>query len=268
MMAPGSAAPPAACASLLEPGFVWLFDGTAAAFARWQVAGCGSFAFVDGVIQTQPGGDDLGLLYYAAQPFADVVLRLQVRLTDPADNAGVHLRCRDPRLPLPPPLLTITDAGSTFPNREVYADNGAWLAVDSGFAVQIDELGGRNPSVVADQGRDQRRTGAIYDIPLGDQPGEQLYQRGPLLAPGQWHDLEVEVRGQTYTARLNGQQTTVFTNIDPRRGISAATDVTSGYLGLQATWFSPGPVSFRAIRVRELAAAPVRGGKRGDSSVP
>jgi hypothetical protein len=32
----------------------------------------------------------------------------------------------------------------------------------------IDEWGGRNPWVAMDQGRDQRRTGAISDIPLGD----------------------------------------------------------------------------------------------------
>ncbi len=253
---------------MLEPGFVWLFDGTETSFAAWQVAGCDSFALVDGVIQTQPGGNDLGLLYYAPRPFADVLVQLQCRLTDPAANAGVHVRCRDPRLPLPPSLLALPNAESVFPNREVYADNTAWLAVDSGFAVQIDELGGRNPGLAADRGRDQRRTGAISDIPLGDQPGEQVYTRGPALTPGQWYDLEIVVRGQTYTARLNGQQTTVFTNRDPLRGISAATDPTSGYLGLQATWFTPSPVAFRAIRVRELPAAPVRGAGSGDDNTP
>jgi hypothetical protein len=248
-----------------EPGFVSLFDGTEASFANWQVAGRDGFALVDGAIETRPGGDDLGLLYYAPRPFTDFILRLQVRVADPADNSGVHLRFRDPRLPMPAEVLTAPGAALDFPNRSAYADNGSWLAVDTGFEVQIDDLAGGIPDDPSDDGLDQKRTGAIYDVPLGDDPGHQVYQRGPELVPGEWYDLEIEVRGETYTARLNGQQTTAFTNVDPLRGISAADDATSGYIGVQAIWFNRGHVDFRDIRIKELpageesAAMPVNG---------
>lgn len=235
-----------------EPGFASLFDGSPESFANWQVAGRNGFALVDGVIETRPGGDDLGLLYYAPRPFADVILRLQVRISDPADTTGVHLRCRDPRLPVPTSVLDAPESDEAFPSREAYAENAAWLAVDSGFEVQIDERGGARPefNVLAEQ--DRHRTGAIYDVPPGPQPGQQAYQRGPALIPGQWADLEIAVQGHHYTVRLNGQQTTTFTNVDPWRGRSAAEDATSGYLGVQAVWFTPGHVDFRAIRLREL----------------
>ena len=235
-----------------EPGFVSLFDGSDASFVQWQVSGRDGFALVDGVIETRPGGDDLGLLYYAPRTFADFILRLQFRVADPADNAGVHLRFRDPTQPLPDTVIRAPGAELDFPNRSAYADNGAWLAADTGFEVQIDDQAGGRPDGSTPDGLDQHRTGAIYDIPLGEQPGEQVYQRGPVLVPGQWYDLEIEVRGQTYTARLNGQQTTSFTNVDPLRGTSAADDPTSGYIGVQSIWFNPGHVDFRNIRIREL----------------
>ena len=235
-----------------ESGFVALFDGTEASFANWQVAGRDGFALVDGIIETRPGGDDLGLLYYAPRTFSDFILRLQFRVADPADNAGVHLRFRDPRLPLPAEVLTAPGAALAFPNRSAYADNGAWLAVDTGFEVQIDEEAGGRPDGSTPDGLDQHRTGAIYDVPLGEAPGEQVYQRGPELVPGHWNDLEIEVRGNTYTARLNGQRTSVFTNVDPRRGLSTREEATSGYIGVQSIWFNPGHVDFRNIRIKEL----------------
>jgi hypothetical protein len=235
--------------------FITLFDGSAASFAAWQVAGRDGFALVDGVIEARPGGDDLGLLFYAPQPFADVILRLQVRISDPAATGGVHVRCRDPRLPLPPSLPTTPGAELAFPSRDAYADNGAWLAVDSGFEVQLDERGGARPELALVAEHDQHRTGAIYDVPLGPHPGQQGYQRGAALLPGEWSDLEIMVQGNTYTVRLNGQQTTSFTNVDPWRGLSARDDASSGYLGLQAIWFTPGHVDYRDIRVLELRTA-------------
>ena len=83
----------------LEPGFTALFDGSVETFQRWQTLGRGAFSLVDGTIVTQPG-DDLGLLYYTPNTFADYVLRFQFRLNQLDDNSGVFVRFRDPRLPV------------------------------------------------------------------------------------------------------------------------------------------------------------------------
>ena len=74
---------------------------------------------------------------------------------------------------------------------------------------------------------------------------------------GPWclgNDLEIEVVGDTYTVRLNGQQTTRFTNPESRRGKSPSDDPRFGYIGLQTYPFNPGQVDFRNIRIRELPA--------------
>jgi hypothetical protein len=224
-------------------GFVALFDGTPASFAQWRVAGPGQFALADGVIVTGSRTlDDIGLLYYAPQRFGDFVLRLQFRITQPDDNSGVFVRFRDPTQPLPDALL----AAGAFPNRDSYL-NGSWIAVDTGFEAQIDEAAAGDPP-----GQDRHRTGAIYDIPIGTGAGEQVYQRGPALQPGTWHNYEITVMGDTYTVRLDGQQTSQFTNRDPLRGRAPSQDPASGYIGLQSHPFLNGHVDFRNIRIRDL----------------
>ncbi len=118
---------------------------------------------------------------------------------------------------------------------------------DTGFEIQIDELARGNPD-----GLDEHRTGAIYGIPIGRSPGQQDYQHGPALVAGQWNTYEIEVRGNTYTVRLNGQQTTKFTNTDLFRGRSAPTDPDSGYIGVQS---HTGRVTFRNIQIMAQAPA-------------
>jgi hypothetical protein len=106
-------------------------------------------------------------------------LRLSFRIGSPTDNSGVLVRSRDPRRPVPdrnnPAIL------HTYDNRH-------WVAVDTGFEIQIDDTAGPD-------GQDQHRTGAIYGAAIGGQPGQQNYQRPPALATGQWNDYEIEVRG-------------------------------------------------------------------------
>ena len=96
----------------------------------------------------QPG-PDIGLLFYALQAFSDFTLRLQFRVDARSDNSGVFVRFRDPRQPPP--------AGLNDPR---IAGNSAWLAVDTGFEVQIDD------AAQPDQA-DKHRTGAIYDVDIG-----------------------------------------------------------------------------------------------------
>lgn len=222
-----------------QPGFEALFDGTEATFNRWQVAGQGNFSLRNGVILAEPGGD-LGLFYNAARTFGDFTLRLEFMLSRGDDNSGVFVRFRDPRLPVP----DRNTPGISYPYQ-----NQAYVAVDTGFEVQIDELARGNPD-----GLDQHRTGAIYGIPIGLNPGQQDYRRGPALQPGVWNSYEIEARGNIFTVRLNGQQTARFENTDAFRGKSPAVDPSSGFIGIQS---HTGRVAFRRIEVRAVQPAVV-----------
>jgi hypothetical protein len=132
------------------------------------------------------------------------------------------------RLPAP--------AGLTDPR---IATDPAWIAVYTGFEVQIDET-------ARPDGADMHRTAAIYGTDIGPGAGQQIYARGSALAPGEWNDYEIQVAGDTYKVLLNGFQTSVFTNTDPARGRPASKDPTSGFIGLQT---HTGAVSFRAVRI-------------------
>jgi hypothetical protein len=215
----------------------YLFQGTDAFFNKWQLAGGGAFALVDGLIVAQPDpGGNLGLLYFPQQ-FGDFNLRLEFRLNDPAnDNSGVFVRFRDPRMPVP---------GRDGVPRPY--NNQHWVAVDTGFEIQIDEAA--KPS-----GLDKNHTAAIYDIPTD--PGGvvfQSYRRAAPLIAGAWNELEIEVVGQQYVVRLNGTETTRFDNIDTYRGKPVGVDAHSGFIGLQA---HTGRVAFRNIRVSTTVPRP------------
>jgi hypothetical protein len=223
VLPPPTPAPP-------EPGFTYLFDGTEKTFKHWHAVGRGSFSLIDGLIVPYPA-EDLGLFYYAPHTFGDFVLRLQFRLESLDDNSGVFVRSRDPRLPVP----DRNDPSIKHP----YA-NQAWVPVHTGFEVQIDEQA--RPG-----GLDKNRTGAIYDMSIGPSVGQQQFHRGPALQQGVWNDYELEVSGDDYTVRLNGQQTATFTNTDSFRGKSPAQDSLYGYIGLQS---HTGRVAFRNIRIK------------------
>jgi choline dehydrogenase-like flavoprotein len=214
----------------LEAGYQWLFDGTPGSFANWQQAGPGNFDLDAGeqVLVARPG-PEIGLLFYAVQAFSDFTLRLQFRVDARSDNSGAFVRFRDPRQPPPPGL-----------NDPRIAANPAWLAVDTGFEIQIDD------AAQPDQA-DKHRTGAVYDIDIGPAVGQQLYARGSSLQPGEWNDFEIRVLGNSYEAFLNGFRTAAFENTDAARGRSALQDPLSGFIGLQT---HTGAVSFRAVRIR------------------
>lgn len=216
----------------VEEGFSSLFDGTATSFRRWAHAGGGSFRLRDGAIVAAPdAGGELGLLWYPTERFGDHTLRLQFRLESLADNSGVFVQFRDPRRPVPD-----RERPGVF---HAYR-NTAWVAVDTGFEIQIDELA--RPG-----GDDRHRTGAFYDLPIGDGDGEQRYTRPAAPEAGQWIDVEVTVSGQEYTASVGGRETARFTNTDPFRGLGAEDDPHAGFVGLQA---HTGRVAFRNVRVR------------------
>jgi len=192
----------------LEPGFMYLFDGSEESFKAWQAVGQGAFSLINGAIVTQPG-NDLGLLYYAARPFSDFVLRFQFRLDQLESNSGVFVRFRDPRLPVP---------DRSNPSVSHPYNNQAWVPVTTGFEIQIDEMARGDAQRGIRDGLDEHRTGAIYDIPLGQAAGSQAYVPGPGLEAGEWHNAEIKVVGNLYTVEMNGQRTATFTNLDTYRG--------------------------------------------------
>jgi choline dehydrogenase-like flavoprotein len=237
----------------VETGFRSLFDGTEGTFQRWKAAGPGSFALLDGNLVAQPGGDHTAF-FYAPEKFSNFVLRLQFLLPGPVDqfgkvfgNSGIFVRFRYPHTK----WADVNAADSRA------AGNPAWVAVATGFEVQIDEQG--RPSFF-----DKHRTGAIYDVPTGQviggiaEPADQQFTGGPVLLAMHWYEMEIDVNSDLYIVRLRDAQnpTAAFQQVTrfskpagkyQNRGLPAATDPRSGYLGIQA---HSGNVLFRHIRIK------------------
>ena len=174
----------------------------------------GRFEVVDGALEARPG-TDLGLLWHTRPLPADFELSLEWRRLAEDDNSGVFVR---------------------FPDLDSKGyDNTAYVAVQFGFEVQIDETG-------APDGAPEHTTGAIYD-----QPG-QSFTRIVARPVGEWNRFVVRVVGQRYEVELNGSAVAVFENPDGARGLPTAPAAPS-FVGLQT---HTGRVAFRAISVRAL----------------
>ena len=253
--------PKAEVANAVAQGFTALFDGTAASFKKWRLAGAAnsgqSFAFLNGELASY-GASDFSLLYYAPQAFDDFHLRLQFRVFDAANcNSGVFVRFRDPLRRLPAALRARANAEGA-----ALGPNPAWSAVFSGFEVQIDDNArgdvnkdyyGRRPEP---DGLYKNRTGAIYKIPAGDlithtggrDVQVQAYTPGPATRPGVWMQYDIVVAGNHYEVRLTdtesgaSQLTTVFDNTDAERGVPG------GFIGIQS--YPGSPIAFRDIWIR------------------
>jgi choline dehydrogenase-like flavoprotein len=204
---------PPAAAPAVEPGFSALFDGFR--MDGWRIAGSGGFLIVDGALEAEPAGD-LGLLWNTTPLPADFVLRLEWLRHRNDDNSGVFVRFPDP-------------------NSKGY-NNTAWVGVNFGFEIQIDET-------AAPDGAPWHRTGAIYN------EQNQQFSLQPARPVGQWNSYEIQVQGQSYTVFLNGIQVTHFQNSDPSRG-QPTTPAAPSYFGLQA---HTGRVAYRNIRIHTLA---------------
>jgi choline dehydrogenase-like flavoprotein len=243
-----------------EAGFRPLFDGTAASFSKWRLAGPagGGMAHLNGEMVSY-GDGGLRLFYYAGEAFSDFTLRLQFRMFDPAGhNSGVFLRFPRPTLDLATPEL------ARRARQEAAFDPGnpAWRPVIAGFEVQIDD-NARGDSTKdfygirpEPDGLYKNRTGAIYKIQAGDriwhlnshEPAVQDYTPGPLLVPGIWFEYEIVVQAEDYAVFLTNTQTgerkktTSFHNTDLERGRAP------GFIGVQA--YSGNSVAWRHIRIK------------------
>jgi len=216
IMSPPAAAP--------DPGFDLLFDGTS--LGDWTMSTIrnqpgrddpGGFLVRRGVLESR-SGTDLGLLWLNRPTPPRYVLRLQWMMTAPDDNSGVFLGFPDP-------------------TKEGY-DNTAWVGVNFGFEIQIDELARPDNAPI-------HRTGAVYGF------------KGPDVAPpthpvGEWNDYEITVDGPDLRVALNGQVINQFHFTgdpqSPRRSLpSTAQD--PRFIGLQT---HTGRLFFRRIQWRAL----------------
>ena len=243
-----------------EAGFRLLFDGTAATFKNWRLAGPpgGGMLHSHGEMVSY-GGGGLRLFYYAVEKFNDFTLRLQFRIVDVnAHNSGVFIRFPDPALDF------ATDELKRRAGLEAAFDPGnpAWKPVIAGFEVQIDDTAAGDSTKdfygirPEPPGKFKNRTGAIYKIQAGDriwhlnanEPAVQNYTPGPALVPGVWFEYEIVVQGDDYTVFLTNlqtgvrQQTTSFHNTDGERGRAP------GFIGVQA--YAGTTVAWRHIRIK------------------
>lgn len=205
-----------------DPGFRALFDGSNT--ANWRMTTIrnqpghdnpGRFIVVEAGLEAITGSD-LGVLWHTAPTPADFILRLEWRRWSDDDNSGVFLRF-------------------SHPDSKGY-NNTAFVAVDFGFEVQIDQLA-RN------DGAGIHKTAAIYGLVAPNGPGNL-----PVNPPGQWNQYEIRAQGQVYDVSLNGQPVTHFINADPTRGSASAPGAPS-FIGLQT---HTGRVGFRRIQIKAI----------------
>ena len=170
----------------------------------------GTFLVVDGTLESLPG-TDLGLFWCIEPTPPDFILKLEFLRWRDNDNSGVFLRFPDP-------------------NSKGY-DNTAYVAINFGFEVQIDEVSQGTPP-----GQGIHKTGAIYSFAAPQNPN--------VRPPGEWNEFVIHAQGQKYTVFLNGDKVTEYDNPDPNRG----TEVPS-FIGLQT---HTGRVAFRKIQIKAL----------------
>lgn len=188
----------------VEAGFTPIFDGVTT--NRWRISKIqnqsnndpGKGVISCGAIEMIPG-NDIGLFWYTKPMPANYVLKLEWLRFRQEDNSGVFVRF-------------------PHPDSKGY-NNTAYVGVDFGFEVQIDELGQPN-------GLPIQSTGAIYN-----ELSQTLTQQ-PAHPAGEWNEFEIQVQGQTYTVFLNGTQVTTYTNTDPNRGLHS-TAAAPSFIGLQ-----------------------------------
>ncbi len=181
----------------------------------------GKFIVVDGTLEAMPGSD-LGLFWHTTPLPPDFELVLEWLRGREEDNSGVFVRF-------------------PHPNGKGY-DNTAYVGVDFGFEVQIDQT-------AAPAGAAIHKTGAIYNF-----AGPQNPNALPVTPPGRWNEFAIRAQGQHYEVRLNNVLVTTFdfqVGSDaqhPDRGLPS-TAAAPRFMGLQT---HTGRVAFRNIRIRAI----------------
>jgi hypothetical protein len=179
--------------------FTYLFNGQS--IDGWRMAGPGKFVFIeyDKSLQSEGG---MGLLLYTEKKYKDFVLKVDWKVNRRNDNSGVFIRFSDP-------------------------DDDPWIAVNTGYEIQIDDLAMPDGNLV-------HKTGAIYNFAAPSNPGSK-----PV---GEWNTFEIEATNQKYSVILNGEK--VIPEFTGNR-------LTEGYIGIQ-NHDADSHVSFKNIRIKEI----------------
>jgi len=212
-------------AFVADAGFESLFDGVN--IGDWKMSTIrnqpgrdnpGSFLIRWGAFEARPG-TDLGMLWLTRPTPPRYVLRLEWMMTATDDNSGIFVAFPDPE-------------------QQNY-DNTAYVAINFGFEVQIDELARPDHAPI-------HRTAAIYSF------------KGPTDGPliihpsGEWNQYEITVDGPDFTVALNGQVVNLFHFTGdpqaPQRGLPS-TPQQPRFIGLQT---HTGQVRFRHIQWKAL----------------
>jgi hypothetical protein len=204
-----------------DAGFTLLFDG--ANTGKWRMSTIrnqtnnnpGGLLLVDGALESVPG-NDLGMFWHTDPTPQDFVLKLEWLRWREDDNSGVFIRF-------------------PHPDSKNY-NNTAYVAIDFGFEIQIDQL-------ARPDGAPIRKTGAIYGFAAPNDPDNL-----PVKPVGEWNEFEIHAQGQHYTVLLNGIIITEYDNPDPARGQPSSGSVPS-FIGLQT---HTGRVAFRKIQIKAL----------------
>ena len=156
----------------------------------WEQVGDGNFILEDGMLKSSGG---MGLLWFTEKKFENAKIKVVYKGAD-ENNAGVFIR-----IPEKP--------------------TEAWMPVNKGFEVQIDDRGG-----------EYHKTGVLYSFTKAKaSPG----------IPGEWNTMEITLDKNRTLVHVNGILVTDFSEGDPvpakvksyepERGPRPQ----SGYIGLQ-----------------------------------
>ena len=220
-----------------QAGFTSLFDG--ATLQNWQMSTIrnqpghddpGEFSVTNGALVAKPG-TDIGLLWNTQPTPPDFVLRLEWRRWQEDANSGVFLRFPDPE------------------SRNY--DNTAYVGVDFGFEVQIDQA-------AAPDGLPVHKTAAIYGFQGPSNPNALPGATG-------WgmeclRDRGARAKLYRNAERSSGYQFVFVPGSDalhPDRGLPS-TNTVPRFIGLQT---HSGSVAFRNIQIW-------RCNRRGNSHQP
>jgi hypothetical protein len=180
--------------------FTYLFNGQS--IDGWHMAGSGKFVLVEYDKSLRSEGE-MGLLWYTKKKYKDFVLKIDWKVNRRNDNSGVFIRFSNP-------------------------DNDPWIAVNTGYEIQIDDL-------AMPDGNSLHKTGAIYNFVA---PSNAAVASKPVC---QWNTFEIEVTGQKYSVTLNGKK--VIPEFTGNRN-------TEGYIGIQ-NHDADSHVSFKNIMIKE-----------------
>ena len=175
--------------------FTYLFNGQS--IDGWRMAGPGKFVLIeyDKSLQSEGG---MGLLWYAKKKYKDFILKIDWKVNRRNDNSGVFIRFSNP-------------------------DNDPWVAVNTGYEIQIDDLA-----------MPIHKTGAIYNFAAPSNPRSK--------SVGEWNTFEIEATNQKYGVVLNGKK--VISEFIGNR-------LTEGYIGIQ-NHDADSHVSFKNIMIKEI----------------